>query len=340
MKKYFSIVLILVFCVCFALPASAEFDLWSGFDTTIAATQPSFSVDDSDTSVSEAFVYTDEELGLSFTVPAGWKESTDLSQSSENNAPMKKAFENDDTFAYIVYGYTDTEKVDIDNDYFTEESLAEYCKVDADAISTVEYNGLNFWMVEKDGVAFLGSELPIYNVNMMYIKNGIILSFQFMGDKNGEEFKDFESLIASINLNDSDSLSNAYRFGAILGNYIVYILFLLLPNSIPILIFRYLIMRRPVSKKKAKIISVIYAIFSLLFSSFVFVLLNKTDFTFAFVVALWGIVNYRILIKNKKTIVSTTEDRAEESECSSESVEGIGEQHEAEKVLSENEETV
>ncbi len=306
MKKYFSIALIFIITLCFTLPASAAFELWSGFDTTIAATQPTFSADDSDTSVSEAFVYTDEELGLSFTVPAGWKELTNYPENFEMPETTKYILKKG-LFSYFFYSNDNLEDVKKNNKSFTEESLAEYFGFDADTVSTIEYNGIEFYSInEERSIDALDANFPIDSVIMMHIRNGYCLSFQFMGDKNGEEFKDFESLIASINLDNSDCLSDEYRFGSILGNYIVYILFLLLTNSIPILIFRYLIMKRPVSKKKAKIISVIYAIFSLLFSSFVFVLFNKTDFAFAFVVALWGIVNNRILTKEKKVAVSPT----------------------------------
>ena len=179
MKKYLSFTFFLVFALCFILPVSAAFESFTGIGTitpgTVYGTE--YGNEYSENESSKATVYTDEEIGLSFTVPAGWQED----ERAENVELMKVAYNKGNIYPMIVYGYADMtadgsdyifNRTNIDNDYFTVEEIAEYSGVSADKVSTVEYNGLEFYATEKDCISVLGIDVPIYNINMMYIKNG------------------------------------------------------------------------------------------------------------------------------------------------------------------------
>lgn len=307
MKKYISVTLFLVFALCFIVPVSAAFESFTGIGTVTPGTVygTEYGNEYSENESTKAIVYTDEEIGLSFTVPAGWQED----ERTENVDLMKVAYNKGNIYPMIVYGYADMtadgsvyvfNRTNIDNDFFTVEDIAEYSGVSANKVSTVEYNGLEFYSTEKDSISVLGIDVPIYNVNMMYIKNGYIVSFQFMGDKGSEEFGEFEGVLESIRIDDYGVLGESMGNMEILAKNLIFVLILILPNSVPILIFRFLIKRKPVSKKSAKIFSIIYAALSFFVSALFFAIIGEEDFTFAFIVAAWGFVNYSILKYCKK----------------------------------------
>ncbi|MBQ2904767.1 MAG: hypothetical protein IJE48_10250 [Clostridia bacterium] len=318
MKKYISFTFFLVFALCFILPVSAAFESFTGIDMIIPGEgrETDYGNEYSENESSEATVYTDEEIGLSFTVPAGWQED----ERAEDVELMKVAYNKGNIYPMIVYGYADMtadgsvsifSSADIDNDYFTVEEIAEFSGVSADKVSTVKYNGLEFYATEKDSISVLGIDVPIHNINMMYIKNGYIVSFQFMGDKDSGEFREFEGVLESIRIDDNGVISESTKNMYIFAKILFYTLIVILPNSIPVLIFRFLIKRKPVSKKSAKIFSIIYAALSFFVSALFFAIIGEEDFTFAFIVAAWGFVNYCILKccqKDDKTDVIPVEE--------------------------------
>ena len=101
-----------------------------------------------------AFIYTDSQTGLTFTVPEGWAQR-ELIQEREN---VKAAFESKYESGYgIIYSCTDAwskmnvfyrllySRKDLDKHLFTKENISEILDVDEASITKVSFGLNNFY---------------------------------------------------------------------------------------------------------------------------------------------------------------------------------------------------
>ena len=170
--------------------------------------------------------YTDKTTGLTFTIPAGWKEEA-LSKEREI---IKAKFvpENVDSsnFAAICFGYADLwsnvpaeyksylTRADIDSSLFTLEDIKEMMgtyssgstTVSVKDITTIKYNGIEYYRLSSSSSSY-GITMPM--IQLMYVDNGYMYQFQFMGDTSGRYYKDFESLVKSATYKTSKPVATA-----------------------------------------------------------------------------------------------------------------------------------
>ena len=156
-------------------------------------------------------IYIDQKTGLKFTVPAGWKEEP-LSKKRET-IDVKFVSEGA-AFAEIMYGSIDMwssipeadkagmNRSDVNNTLFSLEDISVMMgsysggttSVSYNDITTVTYNGSEYFCL-KANTSSSGITIPM--TQLMHIDNGYIYLFQYYGDRTGENYNGFESLLKS-----------------------------------------------------------------------------------------------------------------------------------------------
>ena len=283
--------------------------------------------------VASLFTYTDEETGISFTVPANWSQK-ELSKERET-LDVKFVSDKDVGFS-ILYGSTDIlgalpaseragfTREDIDT-MLTKEDIAEMLGVAGGQLNTVSYGGKQYYKTEvsNSSVKF-GMEIKTHLTVLFKIENGYMITFQYGGpsDVNDAEFyRDFEKLLDSVQYPESfsepdigapvverrqepiptENKQEPVARGqqeSILNNLLVSLLLTITVYALPIIIYRYGIRKRPVGAKIAKWITILYGIFAYLIMGILLFVQTGTTAT-ASVALLWGFVNYNMLTKGE-----------------------------------------
>ncbi len=160
---------------------------------------------------SKTFDYKDSKTGLKFTVPAGWKEEP-LSKKRET-IDVKFVSEGA-AFAEIMYGSIDMwssipeadkagmNRSDVNNTLFSLEDISAMMgaysggttTISYNDITTVTYNGSEYFCLTAN-TSSSGITIPM--TQLMHIDNGYIYLFQYYGDRTGENYNGFESLLKS-----------------------------------------------------------------------------------------------------------------------------------------------
>lgn len=171
-----------------------------------------------------AFIYTDVDTGLTFTVPANWKQEE---MSKERNFIDAKFVSTKEDGNVIIYGSSDmwegipaSERVgysrsDLNNSAFTKSDIAEMYNTTADKISLVEYNGIEYYIGEMTGSSEVyGLDLTMTMTRAVHIDNGWIYMFQFADTGNREYFADFEKLMNSVQFSSASNVAGAGSLGS------------------------------------------------------------------------------------------------------------------------------
>ena len=157
---------------------------------------------------SESFLYTDNKSGVSFTVPANWKEV----ESNEETSALKAGFAfTKEKVYFMAYYFWDLwsemapdakigfTRADVNNSMFSFIDIKEMFQTTIDKVSTVSYNGVEYYKCEKPYVIEVdGVEFSVTATQLIYINNGWVYMFQFTGASNNLLYPDFEKLIESV----------------------------------------------------------------------------------------------------------------------------------------------
>jgi hypothetical protein len=155
-----------------------------------------------------SFIYTDTDSGISFTIPANWKQK----DFTENREYLDAKFvSTKDAGCVIIFGCTDmwnelsySEKLgysrkDINNSFLNKSDIAEIYGVSEDEISFVTYNGVQYYKGEiSTSTEEYGLEFSLTTTQLVRIDNGWMYTFQFSGTDGHSLYSDFESLVSSI----------------------------------------------------------------------------------------------------------------------------------------------
>lgn len=171
----------------------------------------------------DAFVYKDSEGGVTFTVPANWKQEEFF--KDREFIDVKFASTKEDG-CVMIYGSTDMwgqmsaadrvgyKRSDINNSVFTKAGIAEMYNTTADKITTVTYNGVQYFKGEPKYTSDVyGVDLSVTMTQLVYIENGWMYTFQFGGPSTHKLYSDFESLMTSVKFS-STSNSNGTGSGS------------------------------------------------------------------------------------------------------------------------------
>lgn len=156
----------------------------------------------------EPFVHVDTDSGVTFIVPANWKQKA---FTKEREFIDVKFVSTKDEGCTMIYGSTDmwakmsaAEKVgytrsDLNNATFTASDIATMYNTTADKISVVTYNGSQYYKGEfTDTQEVYDLEISITMTRLIRIENGWMYMFQFSGTSAHKLFTDFESLLNSV----------------------------------------------------------------------------------------------------------------------------------------------
>lgn len=167
--------------------------------------------------ITEGFLYTDEETGLCFELPSGWKQAPlskprqyiDVKFSSEKEPGMS-----------ILYGSTDlwellpaSEKAgltraELDNDFFTISDLEEAFGLPHGQVQSLELGGRSYYMIQaRASSEEAGLSVPITMV--IRIENGCFYMLQFSGNEDSSLYPDFRSLLESLRFPGDEAADSA-----------------------------------------------------------------------------------------------------------------------------------
>lgn len=263
-----------------------------------------------------SFVYKDKETGCEFTVPANWSQES-LSQDRE--FLDVKFTSNKDQGLSILYGSSDIwaemssserkglSRSDVNGSMFSSEEWAEIMGVDQSKVSTVSYGGKEYYKyVLTSTSSTYGINIDVTMTCLMRIENGYAYTFQFSGDSKNAYHKDFESLVGSVKYPAVENTSSPDIFGEFsMINILISSLITIAIYSVPIIIYRYGIVKKPVEKARAKKITIIYGIIAFIVMSALIFVINGSGAAGG-AILLWSWVNYKVLTGGRDQIVSDT----------------------------------
>ncbi len=166
-----------------------------------------------------SFLHTDTDSGVTFTVPANWKQKA---FSEDREVIDVKFVSTKEDGCTIIYSSTDIwnqmpgsdrggfTRSDLNNSVFTISDIAEMYNTTADKISTVTYNGVQYFKGETNHTSDTYG-LTIKMTQLVYIDNGWMYMFQFGGTSTHKLYSDFESLLNSVQY---PSVSNVSGIGS------------------------------------------------------------------------------------------------------------------------------
>jgi len=154
--------------------------------------------------------YTDEEGGVTFTVPEGWTEA----EFTEPRQYLDVKYQNDeDPMQFIMYGSIDIwsegtvieragmSREELNTDYFTKQDMVDtYADFDLreDQVEEVTYNGHRYYKaVLSAEEVVLGIKVSVTFTQLFRAENGWGYYFQFSGDESSRYYSDFERLMES-----------------------------------------------------------------------------------------------------------------------------------------------
>lgn len=165
---------------------------------------------------SPAFVHTDKDTGLTFTVPEGWSK---VSLTEQRDYLDAKFASTEDPGLIILYGSTDLwselsaseragySRSDFSSDLFTKQDIADMFGTSKYLVDDVTYGGVHYFKVvtttEKET---LGLNVSVAMTQLFHVENGWGYTYQFGGDETSPYYSDFVSLIKSA---DYPEVSNS-----------------------------------------------------------------------------------------------------------------------------------
>lgn len=262
-----------------------------------------------------AFTYCNAQTKTTFTVPANWTEAPrDEAEEVDYTQVFFKSLE--ERRVHIVYTCIDAwselpesarrghSRSDVDNSFYSKDDIAKEYGIPAGKIQIVTYGDNEFFRItdasDNPGTPYTTTEMKCYN-------NGYLHWFLFM-EEGFPDYKyemDFEALLSSVEfksegakkqggLAETDTLPFGLRVGSILlGMLIAVALY-----ALPVILYRYAIKRAPAAKKKAKIITVVYAICAIVVVV-VAIFVTGGKAIGASAILPWSAVNYFVLVGGK-----------------------------------------
>lgn len=165
-----------------------------------------------------SFVYTDTDTGVTFTVPENWKQEEFVKDREFIDVKFVSTKESGCT---MIYGSTDawsmmteseragSTRSDLNNSAFAKSDIAEMYGITADKVSTVTYNGVQYFKIEVESTSDVyGFDINVTMTQLIYMDNGWMYSFQFGGTSSHNFYSDFESLLNTVQYHDSSNNTN------------------------------------------------------------------------------------------------------------------------------------
>ncbi|MBQ7896902.1 MAG: hypothetical protein IJ323_00615 [Clostridia bacterium] len=180
-----------------------------------------------------SFIYTDNDSNITFTVPDNWKQEEFTEDREFIDAKFVSTKEKGCT---MIYGSTDMweqmsasdkagyTRSDLNNSFFAKSDIAEMYSTTADNITTVTYNGIEYFKGELNTLSTYGIDFRM--TQLIFIDNGWMYMFQFSGTSTHKLYSEFESLLESVKYPTITNANNAVSsFDKALGVIAIVIFF-------------------------------------------------------------------------------------------------------------------
>jgi len=263
----------------------------------------------------QSFVYEDPTSGITFTVPKEWiqepmgedQDTFDVEFSSNLEKGLSIHFSCDDFWSLLSENEKkQVTRSEIDNSLFSKEEIAELFGCPVQNVSTVVFCGRQYYQASfSDSFSEYGFTSSINHTYLLRVENGYIYKFLFSGDTDHPLYSDFKDLMNSISYPEiekstpkpqSTNNQNDAHFWVV--KYLISLVVTICIYSVPMLIYRYAIEKKPVEKKKAKRITVIYGIVAFICVT-IYVFFTSGSFITIGATLFWSGINYRILTGRK-----------------------------------------
>lgn len=156
----------------------------------------------------QPFQYTDADTAVTFLVPANWKQEA----FSKDEEYLDAQFLSTKEVGYgVIYGSIDlwgkmsaTDRLgysrsDFNHSAFTILDIAQMYNTTFDKISTVTYNGVQYYIGERSAsMDVYGFEMSVTMTQLVHIENGWMYLFQFSGTSADALYAEFETLMKSV----------------------------------------------------------------------------------------------------------------------------------------------
>ena len=270
--------------------------------------------------MSEPFIYTDDS-GLTFTVPANWVEEPLTEGHEAIDAKFVSSIEKTKTILFtgrdLLETASESEKQqisrsDIDNYLSTKANISEMYSCDESDVSMVTYAGVEYFCVETYSTASLyGVTASVPMTYFVRFDNGYMYIFQFSGHRDNEYYADLEALLNSavypgggVAVPEIKSTPVPVKEPDInldFGGLILSLILTVAIYSVPVIIFRYAIFKRPLDKKAAIFLTIIYGISAFIVMAAIIFALGGA-YASGTAIFLWSFINYRILVGGEDRI--------------------------------------
>lgn len=165
-----------------------------------------------------SFVYTDKERGVSFTVPANWKEDP---LNKEREVLKAKFASTQEQGLSILYSWMDFypafeelgmsavfPRETVNQDLFTEEDMNSLLglaeeddggTMEISRVTTVTYGGIDYFKgTQKGSATVYGINMSISMVVLYHFDHGYLYQFQFPASEDSPYYEDFIQLVSSV----------------------------------------------------------------------------------------------------------------------------------------------
>ncbi|MBR2483760.1 MAG: hypothetical protein IKB53_03345 [Oscillospiraceae bacterium] len=162
--------------------------------------------------ITDPFLYTDPESGLSFTVPECWINAPQFGDPEHDNAAFQSiredglfiSFSSEDLFSESNWDGSQlarimTPRASLDHSSLTEYDIASSLGCSEEEISTFPYRGKEYYVAETTMPLTIDSlTFTIPTTYLIRCENGYLYMFQFTATRDNPHFTDLEQLVRSV----------------------------------------------------------------------------------------------------------------------------------------------
>lgn len=265
------------------------------------------------TVLSSPFVFQSEEIGLTFTIPAGWYQDSFTEGASQTSGIFLS--ETSETGFLVELSYlwdfmTDDEREgrteqEVAEESFTVEDAAFFLETTANRIQTVDYNGYPFFSLVEEDYTFL-----------LCKHNGYIILLMFSLTDSETSQREYTTIMNSVQLDhavtpepstavpsapqpsDSSIPSSTVEWVSSLIKLLLNLVLTVVIYLLPIIIYRFGVRKHPLGKKNALVTVIVYGLtIWILLSILTYLGTGTLGNTGA--ALFWSIVNFFILTRGK-----------------------------------------
>ncbi len=284
----------------------------------------------------------DDYTDMNFVLPEGWKkesfESTDDITQYEfgNNKNDMLIFGYIDVWAAVPenerQGYT---RNDFNISVLTKDDIKEIFTQMSQNISS-QFKGYNVKTTTSDVVKEMVNSTEYYKINgtisatlggkkiskfmeyYIYCNKGILYMFFYGGDESSSGYKDYKALLQSVRFNNLATAAPVETYNSVrtyddpVGSWFaISLLFTVSVYTLPIIVYRFLILKKPMPKTKANKVVIIYGICAFIAGCIIGSLIG--DYKPGIAILFWSYVNKRILTFGYVPEASDTQAAANDS---------------------------